>query len=55
MNKSGCFFKALPETGLVQKEKQGKGGRKAKQRFTIIRTNCNLEKPGYSMFRGVER
>ena len=32
---SGCFFKALPDPGLVQKGKQAKGGKKSKQRLTI--------------------
>ena len=35
MDESGCFFKALPDPGLVQKGKQAKGGKKSKQRFTI--------------------
>ena len=35
MDKSGYFFKVLPDTGLVQKEKQAKGGKKPKQRFII--------------------
>ena len=34
MDESGCFFKALPDAGLVQKGK-AKGGKKSKQRFTI--------------------
>ena len=34
-NESGCFFKALPDAGLVQKRKQAKGGKKSKQRFPI--------------------
>ena len=35
MDESGCFFKALPDEGLVQKGKQSKGSKKSKQRFTI--------------------
>ena len=35
MGESRCFFKALPDLGLVQKGKQAKGGKKSKQRFTI--------------------
>ena len=35
MDESRCFFKALPDVGLVQKGKQAKGGKKSKQRFTI--------------------
>ena len=35
MDQSGCFFKALPDKGLVEKGKQAKGGKKSKQRFTI--------------------
>ena len=35
MDESGCFFKALPDVGLVQKGKQAKGGKKSKKRFTI--------------------
>ena len=27
MDKSGCFFKALPDKGLVEKGKQAKGGK----------------------------
>ena len=36
LDESGCFFKALPDAGLVQKGKQAKGGKKSKQRFTIV-------------------
>ena len=35
MNESGCFFKALPDKGLVQKGKQAKGGKKSKQLLTV--------------------
>ena len=35
MDESGCFFKALPDAGLVQKGKQAKSGKKSKQRFAI--------------------
>ena len=35
MDESGCFFKALPDTGLVEKGKQEKRGKKSKQRFTV--------------------
>ena len=35
MDESGCFFKALPDKGLVEKGKEAKGGKKSKQRFTI--------------------
>ena len=35
MGKTGCSFKALPETGLVQKGKQNKRDKKAKQRLII--------------------
>jgi len=35
MDESGCFFKALPEKGLVEKGKQAKGGKKSKQRLTV--------------------
>ena len=31
MDESGCFFKALPGKGLVEKGKQAKGGKKLKQ------------------------
>ena len=34
MDESGCFFKALPDAGLVQKGKKAKGGKKSKQCFT---------------------
>ena len=35
MDESGCIFKVLPDTGLVQKGKKAKGGKKSKQHFTI--------------------
>ena len=35
MNESGCFFKALPDKGLVERGKQAKGGKKSKLRFKI--------------------
>ena len=35
MDESGCFFKALPDVGLVEKGKQAKGGKKSKQRVTV--------------------
>ena len=35
MDKSGCFFKALPDKGIVEKGKKTKGSKKSKQRFTI--------------------
>ena len=35
MDEPGCFFKALPGKGLVEKGKEAKGGKKSKQRFTI--------------------
>ena len=31
MDESGCFFKALPDKGLVEKVKQAKGGKKSKK------------------------
>ena len=31
MDESGCFFKALPDKGLVEKGKQAKGGKKSKK------------------------
>ena len=34
-DESGCFFKALPDKGLVQKGKQVKGYKKSKQRLTV--------------------
>ena len=34
MGESGCFFKAQPDKGLVEKGKEAKGGKKSKQRFT---------------------
>ena len=36
MDKSGCFFKALPDKGIVEKGKKTKGSKKSKQRFTIV-------------------
>ena len=35
MDETGCFFKALPEKGLVEKGKKAKGGKKSKQRLTV--------------------
>ena len=35
MDESDCFFKALPDKGLVEKGKQAKGGKKLKQRLTV--------------------
>ena len=35
MDKPGCFFKALPDKGLIEKDKEAKGGKKSKQRFAI--------------------
>ena len=35
MDESGCFFKALPDKGLVEKGKQAKSGKKSKQRLTV--------------------
>ena len=35
IDKSGCFFKALPAKGLAQKGKKTKGGKKLKQRITV--------------------
>ena len=35
MDEIGCFFKALPEKGLVEKGKKAKGGKKTKQRLTV--------------------
>ena len=30
MDEPGCFFKALPDKGLVEKGKEAKGGKKSK-------------------------
>ena len=35
MGETGRFFKALPEKGLVEKDKKAKGGKKSKQRLTV--------------------
>ena len=35
MDETGCFFKALPEKGLAEKNSQAKGGKKSKTRLTI--------------------
>ena len=35
MDQTGCFFKALPEKGLVEKKRQGRGGKKSDTRLTI--------------------
>lgn len=34
MDESGCFFTAWP--GLAQKGKKAKGGKKSKQRMTVV-------------------
>ena len=31
MDESGCFFKALADKGLVEEDKEVKGGKKSKQ------------------------
>ena len=36
MDESGCFFKALHTKGLAQKGKKSKGGKKSKQRITVV-------------------
>ena len=36
MDKSDCFFKALPVKGLAQIGKKAKGGKKSKQRMTVV-------------------
>ena len=36
LDETGCFWKALPEKGFGQKERECKGGNKAKQRLTIV-------------------
>ena len=35
MNKTGCFFKVLPEKGLAEKMSQARGSKKFKTRLTI--------------------
>ena len=35
LDETGCFWRALPEHGFGKKGSQCKGGKKAKQRFTI--------------------
>ena len=35
MDKTGCFFKALPEKGLAEKKSQTRGRKKSKTRLTI--------------------
>ena len=35
LDKTGCFYRALPEKTLAQKKSNCKGGKKAKQRLTI--------------------
>ena len=35
LNQTGCFWKALPDHGFIQKGRQCKGGKRSKQRFTI--------------------
>ena len=36
LDETGLFFKALPEKGLAEKTKKSKGGKKSKQRMTVI-------------------
>ena len=36
LDETGCFWRALPEHGFGTKASQCKGGKKAKQRFTIV-------------------
>ena len=36
LDETGCFWKALPDKGFGQKKSQCKGGKKSKQRFTIV-------------------
>ena len=61
MVKSGCFFKALPDKGLVEKGKQAKCGKKSKQRYTIAffvnpgggksrRASCYMEEWNATLF-----
>ena len=38
LDETGCFWHALPEHGFGKKRSQCKGGKKAKQRFTIALT-----------------
>ena len=35
MDNTGCFFKALPEKGLAEKQSKVRGGKKSKTRLTI--------------------
>ena len=35
IDETGCFWKALPDQGFGQKEKECKGGKKCKQRLTV--------------------
>ena len=44
MDESGCFFKALPGKGLVEKGKQAKGGKKLKQLTVAFFVNAAGEK-----------
>ena len=36
LDELGQFFKALPEKGLARKTKKSKGGKKSKQRMTVV-------------------
>ena len=36
LDELGLFFKALPEKGLAEKTKKSKGGKKSKQRMTVM-------------------
>ena len=48
LDKTGCFWQALPNRGFSQKGKECKGGKKSKQRLTvcfIVSTAGTKEKP----------
>ena len=45
LDELGLFFKALPEKGLAEKKKKSKGGKKSKQRMTvmfIVASDCSF-------------
>ena len=44
MDQSGCFFKALPDKVLIDKEKQAKGGKKSKRLTVAFLVNAAGEK-----------
>ena len=47
MDRSGCFLKALPDKGLVEKGKEVEGGKKSKQRLTMLLGKRSMNQLSY--------